>query len=132
LFDTFSQARSEGRTHDAIDIPAAVGTPVLAASDGEIVKFYDSDKGGITIYQLSADRKYFFYYAHLLRRAEGLAEKQFVPRGTTIGYVGDTGNAGSGNYHLHFAITAAVDEKRFWEGISINPYEILTGRAELQ
>ena len=132
LIDTFTQSRSEGRMHDAIDIPAPQGTPVIAAADGEIVKFHDSVAGGITIYQISADRKYFFYYAHLARRADGLAEKQFVTRGTTIAYVGDTGNAGAGNYHLHFAISAVIDEKRFWEGVSINPYEVLTGRAELR
>ena len=132
LIDTFTQSRSEGRMHDAIDIPAPQGTPVIAAADGEIVKFHDSVAGGITIYQMSANRKYFFYYAHLERRAEGLAEKQFVTRGTTIAYVGDTGNAGAGNYHLHFAISAVIDEMRFWEGMSINPYEVLTGRAELR
>ena len=132
LIDTFTQSRSEGRMHDAIDIPAPQGTPVIAAADGEIVKFHDSVAGGITIYQMSANRKYFFYYAHLERRADRLAEKQFVTRGTTIGYVGDTGNAGAGNYHLHFAISAVIDEKRFWDGMSINPYEVLTGRAELR
>ena len=132
LIDTFSEARSEGRVHDAIDIAAPVGTPVLAAADGEIVKFHDSEKGGVTIYQLSANRKYFFYYAHLQRRDERIAEKQFVKAGNVIGYVGDTGNAGSGNFHLHFAITAATDPDRFWEGVSIDPYKILKGEALLQ
>ena len=132
LVDTFAQSRSEGRMHDAIDIPAPAGTPVLAAADGEIVKFHDSEKGGITIYQISADRKYFFYYAHLQRRADGISEHQLVKAGTVIGYVGDTGNAGAGNYHLHFAISVVVDPRRFWEGISINPYEILRGKAELR
>ncbi len=131
LTDTYSQARSEGRTHEAIDITAPAGTPVLAAADGEIVKFFDSKAGGITIYQISTDRKYFFYYAHLQGRAPGITEKQFVPRGTTIGYVGDTGNSGVGNYHLHFAISRVVDPKRFWEGDNINPYPVLRGEAEL-
>jgi len=132
LIDTFSQSRSENRVHDAIDIAAPAGTPVLAAADGRIVKFHDSEKGGITIYQISSDQKYFFYYAHLQRRADGLAESQFVKTGTVIGYVGDTGNAGPGNYHLHFAISAVVDPKRFWDGININPYQILRGEAELR
>ena len=131
LFDTFTAARSEGRSHDAIDIPASIGTPVLAASDGEIIKFFDSERGGTTIYQITADLKYFLYYAHLQQRAEGLSEKQFVRQGTTIGYVGDTGNAGPGNYHLHFSITVVSDPNRFWEGVAVNPYPILTGRAEL-
>ena len=131
LIDTYTQSRSESRMHEAIDIPAAVMTPVLAADDGEIVKFHDSELGGITIYQISADKRYFYYYAHLHSRAPGLAEKQFVTRGTTIGYVGDTGNAGAGNYHLHFSISQVVDPKRFWDGISINPYPILRGETEL-
>ena len=132
LTDTFNDARSEGRTHDAIDIPAAAGTPVLAAADGEIAKFHDSVAGGTTIYQISADKKYFFYYAHLQSRAAGIAEKQFVRQGTTIGYVGDTGNAGPGNYHLHFAISVVVDPKRYWEGISINPYTVFKNQAQLR
>jgi murein DD-endopeptidase MepM/ murein hydrolase activator NlpD len=132
LVDTFTQSRSEGRTHDAIDIMAPGGTPVLAAADGEIVKFFDSDRGGITIYQISTDRKYFFYYAHLQRRADGISEHQSVKIGTVIGYVGDTGNAGPGNYHLHFAISVVSDPKRFWDGIAVNPYEILKGQAELK
>ena len=132
LIDTFSEARSDGRVHDAIDIAAPLGTPVLAAANGEIVRFHDSEKGGLTIYQLSANRKYFFYYAHLQRRDDRIAEKQFVKAGTVIGYVGDTGNAGEGNFHLHFSITAAADPDRFWEGVSINPYNIFSGEAVLQ
>jgi peptidoglycan LD-endopeptidase LytH len=42
-----------------------------------------------------------------------------------IGYVGDTGNAGPGNYHLHFSIAVVSDAKRYWEGTNINPYPLL-------
>lgn len=125
LIDTFSAARSEERYHDAIDIPAAAGTPVIAASDGEIARFWDSERGGITIYQLTPDRKFVLYYAHLQRRADEIREGMTVKKGATIGYVGDTGNAGAGNYHLHFSIARITDPKRIWEGTYINPFPLL-------
>jgi murein DD-endopeptidase MepM/ murein hydrolase activator NlpD len=125
LLDTFSAARSEGRVHDAIDIPAAHGTPVLAAADGLIVKLFQSERGGITIYQLSSDGKLVYYYAHLDRYADGLTESHFAKQGETIAYVGDTGNAGSGNYHLHFSIAEISSPKDFWHGRNINPYPLL-------
>jgi peptidoglycan LD-endopeptidase LytH len=125
LQDTFADSRSEGRVHDAIDIPAAQGTPVVAAADGQIIKLFQSERGGTTIYQLSADKKLIFYYAHLQRYADGLSEGKFVRQGDVIGYVGDTGNAGPGNYHLHFSIAVVSDPKRYWEGVNINPYPLL-------
>jgi peptidoglycan LD-endopeptidase LytH len=125
LQDTFTAARSEGRAHDAIDIMAPAGTPVVAASDGEIVRLFQSERGGTTIYQLSPDKKLVFYYAHLQRYADGLAAGKFVRQGEVIGYVGDTGNAGAGNYHLHFSIAVLADPKRYWEGTNINPYPLL-------
>ncbi len=125
LIDTFGDARSEGRAHDAIDIAAAAGTPVIAASDGEVARLFQSERGGTTIYQLSPDKKLVFYYAHLQRYADGLYAGQFVRQGEVIAYVGDTGNAGVGNYHLHFSIAALTDPKRYWEGTNINPYPLL-------
>ena len=125
LIDTFTSARSEGRTHDAIDIMASSGTPVIAATDGEIVNCFDSERGGITIYQLTSDRKFILYYGHLQRRADGISVGTRVQKGTTIGFVGDTGNAGPGNYHLHFSIAIVTDPKRFSSGTYINPYPLL-------
>lgn len=128
LQDTFSEARSEGRVHDAIDIVAPRGTPVLAAADGTIVKLFHNERGGTTIYQLSTDKKFIYYYAHLDRYAEGLTEGHFAKQGETIAYVGDTGNAGAGNYHLHFSIALVSDPKRYWEGVNINPFPLLNRR----
>lgn len=125
LRDTFSESRTEGRVHDAIDILAPRGTPVLAAADGTIVKLFQSDRGGTTIYQLSTDSKFVYYYAHLDHYAEGLAIGHFAKQGETIAYVGDTGNAVPGNYHLHFSISVIADPKRYWEGTNINPYPLL-------
>ena len=128
LQDTYSDARSEGRTHDAIDIIAPAETPVLAAADGKILKLFQSEKGGTTIYQLSASQELVFYYAHLSHYADGLTEGNLVKQGEVIAYVGDTGNAGAGNYHLHFSIAVVTDPKRYWEGANINPYPLLQNR----
>jgi murein DD-endopeptidase MepM/ murein hydrolase activator NlpD len=125
LTDTFTASRDEGRTHDAIDIMAPADTPVLAAADGTITKLWQSERGGTTIYQLTADQKMIFYYAHLARYADGLTEGKQVRQGEVIAYVGDTGNAGPGNYHLHFSIAIVSDPKRYWEGTNINPYPLL-------
>jgi murein DD-endopeptidase MepM/ murein hydrolase activator NlpD len=125
LQDTFAQSRAEGRVHDAIDILAPRGTPVLAAADGTIVKLFQSVRGGTTIYQSSVDGKFIYYYAHLDRYADGLTEGHLAKQGETIAYVGDTGNAGAGNYHLHFSIAIVSDPKRYWEGTNINPYPLL-------
>ena len=129
LSDTFDDARSEGRVHDAIDIPAAAETPVLAAADGKILKLFHSERGGTTVYQLSNNQELVFYYAHLSRYADGLAEGNLVKQGEVIAYVGDTGNAGAGNYHLHFSIATVSDPKRYWEGTNINPYPLLHDRT---
>ena len=125
LQDTFMDARTEGRVHDAIDIPAPAGTQVLAAADGEIAKLFQSERGGTTIYQYSNDKRLVFYYAHLQRYADGLAPGKFVRQGEVIAFVGDTGNAGAGNYHLHFSISVIPNPARYWEGTNINPYPLL-------
>lgn len=130
LQDTFNNARSENRVHNAIDIMAPLGTPVVAVADGEIAKFFDSERGGITIYQYSLDRKRVYYYAHLQKRAENINEKDLIRRGTVIGYVGDTGNAGAGNFHLHFSVTILSDPEKIFEGTEINPYPLLKDGIE--
>lgn len=127
LQDTFTDARSEGRVHDAIDILAPAGTPVLAVADGTIEKLFDSDRGGLTVYQFEPGGRYCYYYAHLERYADGLAEKQTVTRGQVIGYVGSTGNASPEAPHLHFEIHRLGPEKQWWKGESLNPYPVLRG-----
>jgi peptidoglycan LD-endopeptidase LytH len=125
LRDTYHDARSGGRTHAAIDIMAPRGAPVLAAADGRIIKLHQGATGGIAVYHLDDDGRTRYYYAHLDGYAEGLREGQRVQRGEVIGYVGDTGNAGAGNYHLHFSIALLSDPRRWWEGENLNPYPLL-------
>lgn len=125
LRDTFNDGRSEGRQHQALDIMAAGGTPVLAAADGKVAKLFHSEKGGITIYEVDASGLYYYYYAHLQSYAEGIAEGKELKRGEVIAYVGDTGNAGAGNFHLHFAISKPAAPGKWSGGEAINPYPLL-------
>lgn len=125
LVDTFSQARAGGRPHDAIDIMAPRGTPVLAAAPGVVEKLFRSERGGNTIYIRSLDRKWIYYYAHLDRYRSGLTEGERVRQGRMIGTVGSTGNANPAGPHLHFAINRMETGERWYEGRPINPYPLL-------
>lgn len=124
LRDSYIDGRSEGRVHEAIDIMAPKDTPVLAVTDGIVQKLYQSDKGGIMIFQMDPSGLYVYYYGHLSRYADGLAEGKQVRRGDVIGYVGDTGNAGAGNFHLHFGISKVSAPGKWSGGSPINPYPL--------
>jgi peptidoglycan LD-endopeptidase LytH len=129
LQDTFTDARSEGRSHDAIDIMAPAGTPVLAVADGHVEKLFDSKQGGLTLYQFNPEGTHAYYYAHLQGYAAGIVEKKSLRRGELIGYVGSTGNADPAAPHLHFAVFVLGPEKQWWKGEAINPYPLLGGVA---
>jgi peptidoglycan LD-endopeptidase LytH len=128
LVDTFTQARGAGRVHDAIDIMAARGTPVVAANDGHVVKLFTSKPGGLTVYQFDPHDQVIYYYAHLDSYAPGLAEGQILHRGDLIGFVGSTGNASADAPHLHFEIQILGPEKQWWHATSINPYGRFAGQ----
>jgi peptidoglycan LD-endopeptidase LytH len=125
IVDNFNEIRGAGR-HEATDILATRGTPVIAVDDGEVKKLFLSVRGGVTVYQFDVSETYCYYYAHLDRYAEGLREGQYLKRGDAIGYVGSTGDAAPDNPHLHFAIFKLGPEKHWWQGTPINPYRILT------
>jgi peptidoglycan LD-endopeptidase LytH len=127
LHDTYKDARSGGRVHDAIDIHAPLGTPVIAVADGEIIRLHSGARGGLSVYHLDDDGRTRYYYAHLDRYADGIHAGVRVRRGDVIGYVGDTGNAQPGDYHLHFSIARLRDRSRWWEGDNLNPYQMLRG-----
>ena len=124
LRDSFAEIHS-GHRHEAIDILAPRGTAVLAVSDGTIRKLFHSVPGGTTIYEFDPGGTLCYYYAHLERYAEGLTEGQRVAAGDVIGYVGTSGNAPPETPHLHFAIYRLGPEKRWWEGVALDPYPVL-------
>jgi len=123
--DTFAETRG-GHPHEATDIVAPRGTPVVAVDDGVIARLFTSVPGGLTVYELSADGAWTYYYAHLDRYPEGLHEGALVRAGDVLGYVGTTGNAGT-TAHLHFAIMKRDTESSWWEGTAVDPYPLLRG-----
>jgi len=130
LRDSFYDSRSEGRIHGALDIMAPKDTPVLAAEDGTVLRLQQSERGGIMLYQSDPTGTYVLYYGHLSRYAEGVAEGKKLSRGEVIAYVGDTGNAGTGNFHLHFGISKMTSPGKWYGGEPINPYPLLKGATD--
>jgi murein DD-endopeptidase MepM/ murein hydrolase activator NlpD len=125
--DMFNETRGN-RRHEAIDILAPTGTPVIATDDGVVKKLFTSKPGGLTVYQFDPDQRFCYYYAHLDRYAAGLHEGQALRRGEVLGYVGTTGNAPKNTPHLHFALIRLDKERRWWKGTYVNPYPSLTAR----
>lgn len=130
LIDTFTQARQGGvRVHDAIDIMAPRGTPVVAAAAGTIEKLFASSAGGLTIYLRCDDRRFIHYYAHLDSYAAGLSEGQRVSQGQLLGAAGFTGNANPAAPHLHFAVQLTNEAAKWYEpSTALNPYPLLVRR----
>ncbi len=125
LTDTYDQPRGKQRQHEALDIMAAKGTPVLAVADGKVEKLFQSKPGGTTLYQFDPSGRYAYYYAHLDRYAEGVKEGMELKRGQVLGYVGVTGNSDPNAPHLHFAMFELTPEKQWWKGTPVNPYPMM-------
>ncbi len=108
ILDNYGDPRSGGRSHQGTDILATLGQAIYAVTDGTItlrtaVGERNSELSG-NLLQLTAADKTYFVYAHLSAFAEGIVRGSVVKRGDLIGFVGDTGNPGPGNYHLHFEV----------------------------
>ena len=112
----------------ATDILAMRGTPVLAASDGRVIKLSTGGAGGITIYIADASGRYLHYYGHLDGYAPNVKEGLPVKEGQVIGFVGTTGNAPPNTPHLHYQVMRA--DKDYWNGtpIDVRPFMTKPGR----
>lgn len=131
LVSSFQDRRGSGREHEAIDILAPRGTPVLAVEHGKVAKIFTSPGGGgLTVYQFDPSEKFVYYYAHLDGYAPGLKEGIALKRGDVIGYVGTTGNAPAGTPHLHFAISKLDPERRWWGGTALDPFLVWRDPSE--
>jgi murein DD-endopeptidase MepM/ murein hydrolase activator NlpD len=126
LHDTYNEPRGGGtRPHEALDILAPRGTPVLSAAPGRVLKLFNSKPGGLMVYAADSSERFILMYGHLDAYQPGLAEGQPLRRGQPIGIVGTTGNASPTVPHLHFAIASSTDVKVWWKGAPVNPYPLL-------
>jgi murein DD-endopeptidase MepM/ murein hydrolase activator NlpD len=114
IADTWQAPRPGGRTHEGQDIFARLGTPVISATDGIVVRIGSGGLGGNTVHILGAGGRT-YYYAHLSAYVDPLETGQQVRRGEIIGYVGNTGNARGTSPHLHFGIYTSAG--------AVNPFE---------
>ena len=125
ILDNFGDPRSGGRTHAGADLLATLGQDVYAMADGKLTGQTFANNGGSSglsgnLWTLTATTGGTYYvYAHLSAFAPGLVKGSTVKAGQLIGWVGDTGNAGPGNYHLHFEIHPGG-------GSAVNPLPLLT------
>jgi murein DD-endopeptidase MepM/ murein hydrolase activator NlpD len=94
--DTWGAPRSGGRSHEGVDMMAAMGTPEIAITSGTITYAGYSSLGGNVMY-LSGDDGNLYVYIHSATQESG----GHFQAGDQIGTVGDTGNA-QGMPHLHF------------------------------
>lgn len=108
--DDWGAPRPGGRRHQGNDILAPLGTPIVAPVSGRFEPTFDRD-GGLTFRLYGADGN--FYWGDHLSGHEGPARN--VSAGEVIGYVGNTGDARGGPYHLHFEVHPG-------NGSPVNPY----------
>jgi len=113
--DDFGDPRPGGRTHQGIDMLAPLDTPIYAAQSGTFQENHN-ELGGNAGYVYAKNGDY-TYYAHMDKYA-GIGDGAFVTAGTQIGYVGNTGDAQWGPYHLHF-------EYHPGGGAAVDPYNQL-------
>jgi peptidoglycan LD-endopeptidase LytH len=125
LYDTYTELRGGTRPHEALDIAAPRGTPVLSAANGRVLKLFTSKAGGLMVYATDSTERFILMYAHLDAYQPGLADGQPLRKGQQIGIVGTTGNAPPNVPHLHFAIARSSDVKQWWKGSPVNPYPLL-------
>lgn len=115
LTDTWGGARSEGRSHEGIDIFAKRNAPIQATTHGVITRIGDDRLGGRVVVIIGPGGAG-HYYAHLEDYAD-INVNDWVEAGDIIGYVGVSGNAKGTPPHVHYGI--------YINGDAVNPYPLL-------
>ena len=89
------------RQHKGIDFSAPIGTPIMAAGKGKVLKANYSKSFGYRVL-LEHHGGYRTLYAHLKGFAKGIKSGATVKQGQIIGYLGNTGLSTS--RHLHYEV----------------------------
>ena len=105
------------RSHHAIDVYAAAGTPIVAPMGGTITKIGVGGKlGGNTVSVMGTDGVT-YYFAHMKGHSKNITKGMKISAGTHLGTVGNSGSARGTSPHLHFSMKRG--------GKAINPREYL-------
>ncbi|WP_295763988.1 M23 family metallopeptidase [uncultured Oscillibacter sp.] len=111
----YSPTLADWRTHDGVDISAAPGSTVLAATSGTVASVEDDPMMGTTV-TIDHEGGYTTVYANLQAKPTVLPG-DLVTAGQIIGAVGSTAAAEAAQSpHLHFSVTQdgeAVDPSEF-------------------
>jgi len=89
------------RPHTGVDWSNKIGTPIIAAGNGTVIKA-EWDSGYGRRIEIQHTNGYVTAYSHLSGFAKGIAPGKKVQQGNVIGYLGNTGL--STGPHLHYEV----------------------------
>ena len=113
----FHPVQKRYKAHRGVDYAAKVGTPVMAAGDGKVIKSaYDRFNGHHVFIQHG--EKYTTKYLHFTKRT--VKKGQTVKQGQTIGFLGSSGMVTGPHLHYEFLVN----------GVHRNPRTVKLPQAE--
>jgi murein DD-endopeptidase MepM/ murein hydrolase activator NlpD len=130
--DTFGAPRPwiASGWHHGEDIFGPLGAPILAVADGTVFSVGWNDLGGYRLWLRDRDGNE-FYYAHLSAYSPFAVNGRQVKAGTVLGFMGNSGDAETTPYHLHFEIHPVGLLYLGYDGVA-NPYPYLMAWKRLE
>src|SRR4051794_34047261 len=102
--------------HRGVDIGAAVGSPVVAASGGTVVFAGAVGSSGLVVSERTSDGRYELSYLHL--SGVSVRRGDIIGRGDRVGAVGTTGTRSVDQPHLHFGVREAGDRHAYLDPLT--------------
>ncbi|MFC6441182.1 peptidoglycan DD-metalloendopeptidase family protein [Bowmanella sp. JS7-9] len=113
----FHPVQKRVKPHNGVDYAADLGTPVMSAGDGKVIKAgYDRYNGNFVFIQHG--ERYTTKYLHFNKRPK-VRTGETVKQGQVIGYVGKTGLAAGVHLHYEFLV----------DGVHRNPRTVQLPKA---